>query len=116
MINKVILVGRLTADPQLRATPQGLHVASIRLVTNAFAGKDDEGNRKEVSEFHDLVLFGRLAEVAGDYARKGRLIYAEGRLQTRSFEVDGHKKWRTEVVVETFQLIGPKPAREADAA
>ena len=115
MINKVILVGRLVADPELRATAQGLHIANLRLVTNTFLGKDEDGNRKEASEFHDLVAFGRLAEVAGDYARKGRLVYAEGRLQTRSYEVDGQKKYRTEVVVENFQLIGPKPA-ESEAA
>ncbi len=115
MINKVILVGRLTADPQLRATPQGLHIASLRLVTTAFLGRADEGNRKEASEFHDVVLFGRLAEVAGDYARKGRVVGVEGRLQTRSYEVDGVKKWRTEVIGDEFHLIGPKPAEESAA-
>lgn len=112
MINKVILVGRLTADPQLRATAQGLHVAGLRLVTTHFMGRDDEGNRKEISEFHDVVLFGRMAEVAGDYARKGRLVGVEGRLQTRSYEVDGVKRWRTEVVADEFHLLGPKPAEE----
>ncbi len=115
MINKVILVGRLTADPQLRATPQGLHIANVRLVTSSYLGKDDEGNRKEASEFHDLVMFGRQAEVAGDFLRKGKLIYAEGRLQTRSYEVDGQKKYRTEIVVDTFQMLSPKPA-ESEAA
>ena len=115
MINKAILVGRAVADPSLRATAQGVHIANLRIVTNSFSGRDDEGNRKEQSEFHDLVLFGRLAEVAGDYVRKGRLIYVDGRIQTRSYEADGQKKWRTEVVVETLQLLSPKPS-EAEAA
>jgi single-strand DNA-binding protein len=115
MINKVILVGRLTHDPQLKATPQGLHIATLRMVTNSYIGKDEEGKRKEAPEYHELVMFGRQAEVAADFLRKGRLLYAEGRLQTRSYEVEGQKKYRTEVVVETFQILSPKPA-ESEAA
>lgn len=113
MINKAILVGRAAADPQLRATPQGMHIANLRIVTTSFTGRDDEGNRKELAEFHDLVFFGRLAEIAGEYVRKGRLIYVDGRIQTRSYEVDGQKKWRTEIVAETLQLLSPKPAEAA---
>ncbi|GAC1616109.1 MAG: hypothetical protein NVS9B1_25830 [Candidatus Dormibacteraceae bacterium] len=116
MINKVILVGRLTADPEVRATPGGLHVANLRLATNTYGAKDEAGNRKEYSEFHRLVLFGRAAEVAGEFLRKGRLIYAEGRLQTSTWDdAAGNKQRTTEVVVENFQILssGAKPALEA---
>jgi single-strand DNA-binding protein len=114
MINKVILVGRLTADPDVRTTSKGSTVANLRLVTNSYGGRDDEGNRKEHTEFHQLVLFGRTAEVAGDYLRKGRLIYADGRLQTRNWE-DGEGKAHTstEVLVETLQILSPKPEEAA---
>lgn len=110
MVNKVILIGRLTADPEVRATAKGTHVANLRLVTNTYGGKDEDGNARELSEFHSLVLFGRQAEVAGSYLRKGRLLYADGRLQSRSWDgSDGLKHYATEVVVETFQMLSPKP-------
>ena len=110
MVNKAIVIGRLTADPDLRATPKGTHVANLRVATNTYGGKDEEGNRKEHTEFHNLVCFGRQAEVAGNLLRKGRLIYADGRMQTRSWESeDGKKHYQTEVVVDSLQIIGPKP-------
>lgn len=110
MVNKVILVGRLAADPEVRATPKGVHVANVRLATNTYGGKDEDGNRREHTEFHSLVLFGKQAEVAGDFLRKGRLVYADGRLQSRSWDdAEGRKHYATEVVVDTFQMIGPKP-------
>lgn len=77
MVNKIHLLGHLTADPEVRATPSGTHVASLKLATNSYAGKDEQGVRKEHTDFHNLVLFGRQAEVAGEYLRKGRLMYAE---------------------------------------
>ena len=110
MVNKVILIGRLTADPDVRATPAGTHVASLRIVTNTYAGKEADGSPKEHTEFHQLVLFGRQAEIASAYLRKGRLVYAEGRLHHRSWETDdGHKRHGTEVVADSFQMLGPKP-------
>lgn len=115
MINKVILVGNLTADPEVRASPKGVYVANLRLATNTYTGKDESGNRKEQTEFHRLVLFGRQAEFAGEFLRKGRLLYAEGRLQTSSWDdaATGTKKYRTEIVVDTLQLLGPKPQEVA---
>lgn len=115
MINKVILVGNLTADPEVRATPKGVYVANLRLATNSYAGKDEAGNSKEHTEFHRLVLFGKQAEVAGEYLRKGRQIYVEGRLQTSSWDdaATGTKKYRTEVVVDTLQMLGRKPEEVA---
>lgn len=110
MVNKVILIGRLTADPEIRATASGIHVANLRIATNAYGGRDQDGRRKERTEFHSLVLFGRQAEVAGDFLRKGRLIFADGRLQTRTWEDgEGQKRQSTEVVVERFKILGPRP-------
>lgn len=114
-MNKVILVGRAVADPELKATPQGMHVANLRIVTNSYLGKDEAGNRKEAAEFHHLVLFGRQAEVVADYVRKGRQLLVEGRIQTRSWETEGQKRWRTEIVVDQFELLGSKPAEEEAA-
>ncbi len=115
MINKVILVGHLTADPEVRATPKGVYVANMRLATNTYAGKDEAGNSKEQTEFHRLVAFGRQAEIAGEYLRKGRLLYVEGRIQTNSWDdaATGTKKYRTEVVVDSYQMLGPKPQEAA---
>lgn len=116
MINKVILIGRLTADPELRATPKGGWVATLKVAANTYGGKDEEGNVKERTEFFNLVAFGRTAQIAGEYLRKGRLVFAEGRLQTTNWEdAAGKKHWRTEVAVENLQMLGPKPA-ETEAA
>ncbi|HLQ63012.1 MAG TPA: single-stranded DNA-binding protein [Candidatus Acidoferrales bacterium] len=114
MVNRVILVGRLTADPDLKATPKGSFIANLRLATNSYGGRDEEGERKEFTEFHRLVVFGRQAEVAGQLLRKGKLIYTDGRLQTRSWDdAGGQKRYSTEVVVESFQILSPKGAGEA---
>ena len=114
MINKVILVGNLTADPELRTTAKGTPVARVGVATNSYSGKDDEGNRREHTEFHHLVLFGRQAEVAGEYLRKGRLVYVEGRLQTNKWDdAEGKAHTSTEVLVDTFQILGPKSAAAA---
>ena len=117
MINKVILVGHLTADPDVRATPKGVYVANVRLATNTFMGKDEAGKAKQATEFHHLVLFGRQAEVAGEFLRKGRLLYAEGRLQTSSWDdaSTGVKKYRTEVIVDSMQMLGARPQEVAAA-
>jgi single-strand DNA-binding protein len=110
MVNKVILIGHLTADPDVRATASGAHVANLRVATNTYAGKDDDGGRREFTDFHSLVAFGKLAEFAAEYLRKGRLLYAEGRSQTRSWETnDGQRRYSTEVVVDTLQPLGPRP-------
>ena len=115
MVNKVILVGNLTADPDVKATQKGMFVAKLRLATNTYMGKDEGGNRKEQTEFHNLVAFGKLAEFAGTYLKKGRQIYAEGRLHTSSWadEGSGQKRYRTEVVVEDVQFVGQKPQAAA---
>ena len=117
MLNKVILIGNLTADPDVKATPKGTYVAKVRLATNSYAGKDDDGTRKELAEFHNLVMFGKLAEFAGQYLQKGRSIYAEGRLHTSSWEdAAGQKRYRTEVIVEVVKFIGKRPQEAVLAA
>jgi single-strand DNA-binding protein len=118
MVNKVILIGNLAADPEVKATPAGRFVAKMRLATNTYAGKDESGNRKQHSEFHNLVAFGKLAEFAGQYMKKGRSIYAQGRLHTSTWDdaASGQKRYRTEVVVDELQFIaGTKKVDDAAA-
>jgi single-strand DNA-binding protein len=106
MVNKVMLVGRLTADPDIRALPSGTFLANMRMATNSYGGKEEDGTRKEYTEFHSLVAFGRLAEVAGELLRRGRLLYVEGRLRYRTWEnSEGQKRYSTEIVIDNFQLI-----------
>jgi single-strand DNA-binding protein len=114
MVNKVILLGNLAADPDVKATPKGTYVANIRLATHTYVGKDEEGKAKEETEFHRLVAFGKLAEFAGQYLKKGRPVYAEGRLRTSSWEdTAGQKRSRTEVVLEELKFVGAKPQEAA---
>lgn len=105
-INRAFLYGNLTKDPELRALPSGMQVASFSIATNRTWKKD--GVKQESAEFHNIVAFGKQAELIGQYLRKGQPIYIEGRMQTRSWDgQDGQKKYRTEVVIENFQF-GPK--------
>ena len=117
MINKVLILGRLTHDPDVHLTGEGLHITNLRVATNSYAGKDDAGNRREHTEFHRLVLFGKAAEAAATVLTKGRLMWATGRLQTRAWDdKEGQKHFTTEVVVEEWQAVGPRGAAEAEAA
>ncbi|TMG25805.1 MAG: single-stranded DNA-binding protein [Chloroflexi bacterium] len=114
MVNKVILIGNLAADPDVKATPKGVYVANIRLATHTYLGKDEEGKAKEETEYHRLVAFGKLAEFAGQYLKKGRSVYAEGRLRTSSWEdTAGVKRFRTEIVVDEFKFVGSRPQQAA---
>ncbi|TSC91239.1 MAG: single-strand DNA-binding protein [Parcubacteria group bacterium Gr01-1014_2] len=112
-LNKVYLIGRLASDPEFRTTPSGQEVASLRMVTNRI-WNDQSGQRKESSEFHNVVVWGRLAQIANQYLNKGSMLMIEGRLQTRNWEgQDGVKRYKTEIVAESLQL-GPKPRRAAE--
>jgi single-strand DNA-binding protein len=114
MFNKVVLIGHLAADPEVKATPKGVYIANLRLATNTYAGKDEDGKGKEETEFHNLVVFGKPAEFAGEYLRKGRLLCAEGRLRTRSWtDTAGLKHYKTEIVLATMTVLGPKPQEVA---
>lgn len=102
-INKVMLYGNLTRDPEKRALPSGQAVCSFAMATNR-TYTDKEGKKQEQTEYHDVVAFGKLADVMGQWLKKGRPVYLEGRLQTRSWEQDGVKRYRTEIVADTFQF------------
>ncbi|MEE2775347.1 MAG: single-stranded DNA-binding protein [Acidobacteriota bacterium] len=109
MVNKAILVGNLGRDPEIRSTPSGQQVAKVSLATNR-KWRDRDGNRQEQTEWHDIVCWGRQAEVAGQYLTKGKQIYVEGRIQTDSWEdkQSGEKKYRTEIVCDNFQMLGQR--------
>lgn len=112
-LNKVYLIGRLASDPEFRTTPGGQEVATLRMATNRVWNDRASGQRKESSEFHTVVVWGRLAQIANQYLNKGSLAMIEGRLQTRSWEgQDGVKRYRTEIVAEGLQL-GPKKIGES---
>ncbi len=104
-LNKVFLYGNLTRDPELKALPSGSQVANFGIATNR-TYKDKNGAKQEATEFHNIVAFGRTAEVIAQYMKKGRPIFVEGRIQTRSWDdkESGKKNYRTEVVVDNFQF------------
>ena len=104
-LNKVQLIGNLTQDPEIRQTPSGQSVSSVTVATNR-RWTGSSGETQEKAEFHNIVLWGKLAEIAGQYLRKGSKVYIEGRLETRSWEAqDGTKRYKTEVVAEKVILI-----------
>jgi len=107
-LNKVIIVGRLTADPELRTTASGTHVVSFSMATNR-NWTDKDGERKEDTEFHNIVAWGRQADVVSQFSKKGSMLMVEGRLQTRSWETkDNQTRRTTEIIAERIQL-GPRP-------
>ena len=113
MINQVILVGNLGADPELRSTGSGVSVCSISLATSS-RFKDKEGEWQDKTEWHKVVIWGGSAEFISKYAAKGRQIYIQGRLQTRKWtDQDGNDRYSTEVVAEVAKLLGPKPAGDS---
>lgn len=105
-LNKVLLYGNLTRDPELRAMPSGMNVVNFSIATNRVF-KDRDGNKQEQTDFHNIVVFGRQADTVQQYLKKGSGVFIEGRLQTRSWEKDGKKNYRTEVVADRVQF-GPK--------
>lgn len=107
-LNKAFILGNLTRDPELRQTPTGQNVANFAVATNRM-WSDPSGNKQTQVEFHNVVVWGRLAEIASQYLAKGRLVFIEGRITTRSWQdQQGQKKYRTEIVAENMQL-GPRP-------
>ena len=115
-VNKVILLGRLGQDPELRYTPNGAAVTTLNLATNE-VWKDNDGNKQERTEWHRVVLWRKQAEIAGEYLKKGNRVYIEGRLQTRNWDdKDGNKRYVTEVVADTMQLVDTKAESERTAA
>ena len=115
-LNKVIIIGNLTRDPELRSLPTGAKVCSFSLATNR-VWKDKAGVRQESADYHNVVVFGRQAETVAQYMKKGNSMLVEGRIQTRSWEDknSGEKKYRTEIVAERTQF-GPKGSSNGSSA
>ena len=106
-VNKVILVGNLGADPETRQTSSGGTVTNVRLATTDAWRDGQTGEQQERTEWHRVVFFGRLAEIAGEYLRKGRQVYIEGRLQTRKWQTqDGQDRWSTDIIARDMQMLG----------
>ena len=127
--NRAIIIGNLTRDPELRSLPSGVQVATIGVATNR-VWKDKNGQKKEDTQFHNVVVFGRQAETSAQYLKKGASVLVEGRMQTRSWDSpDGKKNYRTEIVADRIQFgpraggagvstksAGPESASQADSA
>lgn len=112
-INKAILFGNLTRDPELRALPSGMNVVNFSIATNRVF-KDKDGKKQEQTDFHNVVVFGRQADTVNQYLKKGSSVFVEGRMQTRSWDdkKTGEKKYRTEVVADSVQF-GPRASGSA---
>jgi single-strand DNA-binding protein len=114
-VNKVILIGNLGRDPETRYTTGGDAIANLNIATSE-QWKDKNGEKQEKTEWHRVVLFGRQAEIAGEYLKKGRSVYIEGRLQTRKYtDKDGVEKYSTEIVGDRMQLLGSREGGGGDA-
>ena len=115
-INKVILIGNLGADPETRAMPSGTTVANLRVATSESWRDKQTGEQQERTEWHRVALFGRLAEIAGEYLRKGSQVYIEGRLRTRKWQdKQGNERYSTEIVGNDLQMLGGRSGAGAGA-
>jgi single-strand DNA-binding protein len=115
-INKVILVGHLGADPETRYMPSGGAVTNVRLATSEAWKDKSSGEQQERTEWHNVAFFGRLAEIAGEYLRKGSQVYVEGRLRTRKWQDrDGNDRYTTEIIANEMQMLGGRPGSGAPA-
>jgi single-strand DNA-binding protein len=108
-VNKVIIVGNLGRDPEVRYTPNGSAVCNVTVATSRVRKNKDSGEKSEDTEWHRIVFFDKLAEIAGEYLKKGRSVYVEGRLQTRKWtDKDGVEKYTTEIVATEMQMLGSR--------
>lgn len=108
-VNKVILIGNLGQDPEVRYTPNGVAIANLRLATSE-SWKDQQGQTQERTEWHRVVMYRRLAEIAGEYVKKGSKVYIEGKLQTRKWQdKDGQDRYTTEIVADEMQMLDGRP-------
>jgi single-strand DNA-binding protein len=115
-INKVILVGNLGADPETRYTPSGTAITSIRIATSESWKDKQTGEQQERTEWHRVEFFGRLAEIAGEYLKKGRQVYIEGKLRTDEYEKDGVKRWSTKIIADEMQMLGGREGGGSEGA
>ncbi len=103
-LNKVQLIGNLGKDPELKYTPSGVAVATFSIATSE-SWKDQDGNQQEKTEWHNIVAWRKLAEICGEYLKKGKKVYIEGKLQTRNYEKDGIKRYVTEIVADQLIML-----------
>src|ERR1039457_5429723 len=114
-LNKCMIIGRLGKDPEVRYTSTGQAVATLKVATSE-KYKDKGGNWEEKTEWHTIILWARLAEIAAEFLAKGKEVYVEGHLQTREYEKDGVKRYSTEIVGEKMQMLSPKGERRGGDA
>jgi len=115
MLNMAQIIGHLGRDPDVRYTPEGTSVANLAVATNQ-TWKDKDGEKQERTEWHRVVLFGKVAEIAAEYLKKGSLVYLQGRLQTRKWQAeDGQDRYTTEIVAERMKMLGGKGERDPQA-
>jgi len=112
-LNKAFVIGNLTRDPELKSLPSGIQVASFSLATNR-VWKDKNGAKQESTDYHNIVVFGKQAETVSQYLKKGSNALVEGRMQTRSWESEGKKMYRTEIVADRVQF-GPRPSGQGSS-
>jgi single-strand DNA-binding protein len=116
-VNKVILIGNLGRDPEVRYTPSGAAICNVTIATSRNWKAKDSGEKMEETEWHRVVFYDRLAEIAGEYLKKGRPVYVEGRLKTRKWQdKDGVDKYTTEIIAEQMQLLGSREGMGGGAA
>ncbi len=115
-LNKVQIIGRLTRDPEVRTTPTGKNICAFGVATG-YTWTDQQGQKKEQTEFHNVIAWGKLGDIIAQYMKKGRQIYIEGRLQTTSWDdkTSGQKRYRTEIVAENMIMLGGKPGETSSA-
>lgn len=114
-LNKVMIIGRLTRDPELKTTPSGQNVANFSVATS-MKWKDQSGGDKEKTEFHNVVAWRKLAEIIGQYLKKGSQVYIEGRLETRNWDGDdGKKRYRTEIIADNMIMLGGRTGGSSSA-
>jgi single-strand DNA-binding protein len=115
-VNKVIIVGNLGRDPEIRYMPSGDAIANIAVATSYKSKDRNTGEQKELTEWHRISFFGRLAEIVGQYLKKGSSVYVEGRLQTRKYtDKDGVEKYATDIIAENMQMLGGRAGAGGDA-
>ena len=107
-VNKVILIGNLGADPETRYMPSGGAVTNIRIATSESWKDKQTGEQKDRTEWHRITFYGRLAEIAGEYLKKGSQVYVEGRLRTRTYEKEGQTHYSTEIIADNMQMLGSR--------
>lgn len=116
-VNKVIILGRLGQDPEVRSTASGTQVVNLNVATNELGRADEQGQRTDITEWHRIVLFGRTAEIAAQYLNKGSQVYIEGRLQTRKWQdQNGQDRYSTEIVGNELQFIGGRSDNQGQSS